>query len=254
MACYHLNRAAPWATELVERMPLQAGAHVLDVACGTGIVARLAAPRVRPGGAVTGLDLNPGMLTVARTLAQAPDVHMTWQEGSALALPFAHATFHVVLCQQGLQFFPDRLAALQAMRRVLVPGGQLGLSVWHAIPHNPYFAALGNALERHVSPEVAAGMRVVCALGEGETLQALLLQAGFCEVRLALRTLVMRFPSVETFIPGQFAATPFADAVTALDMATRTALLEDVRMALQPYTDIEGVAVPNTAHVAVARA
>jgi ubiquinone/menaquinone biosynthesis C-methylase UbiE len=243
----------PWATVLVERVALQPGAHVLDVACGTGIVARLAALRVRPGGTVTGLDLNPGMLAVARTHPHTPDVQMTWQEGSALALPFANATFHVVLCQQGLQFFPDRLAALQEMRRVLVPGGQLGLSVWHAVVHNPYFAALGDALECHVSPEVAASMRAVCALGEAETLQALLLQAGFREVSLTLPTLVMRFASVETFIPGQCAATPFADAVAALDTDARTALLEDIRLALRSYTDSEGVAVPNAAHVAVAR-
>ena len=242
----------PWATDLVERMALQTGERVLDVACGTGSVARLAAQHVSPGGAVTGLDLNPGMLARARTLPQPTDVQMEWREGNAGELPFANAAFHVVLCQQGLQFFPDRLAALREMHRVLVPGGRLALGVWRPLQHNPYLTALGNALERHVSAEVAAGMRAVCALGDAEELRSLLVQAGFRDVRIRIAILVMRFASVEAFIPGQFAATPFAGAVAALDAAARTALLEDVRLALRSYTDDEGVAVPNEAHIAMA--
>jgi ubiquinone/menaquinone biosynthesis C-methylase UbiE len=242
----------PWATDLVERMALQTGERVLDVACGTGSVARLAAQHVRPGGAVTGLDLNPGMLAKARTLPQPTDVQMAWREGNAVALPFANAAFHVVLCQQGLQFFPDRLAALRDMHRVLVPGGRLALGVWRPLQYNPYLAALGNALERHVSAEAAAGMRAVCALSDAEELRSLLVHAGFRDVRIRLAILVMRFASVEAFIPGQFAATPFASAVAALDAAARTALLEDVRLTLQSYTDDEGVAVPNEAHIAMA--
>jgi ubiquinone/menaquinone biosynthesis C-methylase UbiE len=243
----------PWAMDLVERIALQTGEHVLDVACGTGIVARLAAQHVSPGGTVTGLDLNPGMLAMARTLSQPTDVQIGWREGSAVELPFSNAAFHVVLCQQGLQFFPDRLAALREMRRVLVPGGRLALSVWRPIQYNPYMTALGNALDRHVSADVAAGTRAVCALGDAEELRSLLRQAGFCDVRIKIAILVMRFASVEAFIPGQFAATPFAGAVAALDAAARTALLEDVRVALRSYTDDEGVAVPNEAHIAIAR-
>jgi ubiquinone/menaquinone biosynthesis C-methylase UbiE len=241
-----------WATDLIGRLPLHAGEHVLDVACGTGSVARLAAHRVSPGGTVTGLDLNPGMLAVARSLPHAPDVRMDWREGSAMALPSANALFNVVLCQQGLQFFPDRVAALREMHRVLVPGGRLGLSVWRPLQHNPYMAALGNALERHVSAEVAASSRTVCALGDAETLRSLLLQVGFREVCISIATLVMRFVSVEAFVPGQFVATPYARAVAALDAPARTALLEDVRMALRSYTGDTGVAVPTEAHVATA--
>jgi ubiquinone/menaquinone biosynthesis C-methylase UbiE len=242
----------PWATDLVQRVALQTGERVLDVACGTGIVARLAAQHVSPGGAVTGLDLNPGMLSLARTLPQPTDVKTEWREGSAVELPFSNAAFNVVLCQQGLQFFPDRLAALREMHRVLVPGGRLALSVWRPIQYNPYITALGDALERHVNAEVAEGMRTVCALGDAEELRSLLLQAGFRDVRICIAILVMRFASVEAFIPGQFAATPFADAVAALDADARTALLEDVRLALRSYTDDEGVAVPNEAHIAIA--
>ena len=193
----------PWAMDLVERIALQTGEHVLDVACGTGIVARLAAQHVSPGGTVTGLDLNPGMLAMARTFAQPTDVQIGWREGSAVELPFSNA--------------------------------------------------LGNAVDRHVTADAAAGMRAVCGLGDAEELRSLLRQAGFCDVRIKIAILVMRFASVEAFIPGQFAATPFAGAVAALDAAARTALLEDVRVALRSYTDDEGVAVPNEAHIAIAR-
>jgi ubiquinone/menaquinone biosynthesis C-methylase UbiE len=242
----------PWAEDLVDRMALRPGQRVVDVACGTGIVARLAAHRINPGGAVTGLDLNPGMLSVARSLSPPADVTMEWREGSAMTLPFANATFNVVLCQQGLQFFPDRLAALREMYRVLVPGGRLGLSVWRPLRQNPYMAALGDALERRVNAEVATGMRTVCSMGDAEALRSLILQAGFRDARISIQILVMRFASVETFVPGQFAATPFAGTIAALDANARSALLEDVRMALRSYTDDAGVAVPNEAHVAVA--
>jgi ubiquinone/menaquinone biosynthesis C-methylase UbiE len=188
---------------------------------------------------------------VARSFSPTLDVKLEWREGSAVALPFANASFNVVLCQQGLPFFPDRLAALREMHRVLVPNGRLGLSVWRPIQQNPYMAALANALDRRVSVDVGAGVRTVCALGDAEVLRSVLLDAGFREVRICIAIQVMRFSSVETFLPGQFAATPFAEAVAALDASARTALLEDVRSALRPYTDDSRIAVPNEAHVAV---
>src|SRR5689334_8372947 len=130
-----------WAADLVERAALQPGERVLDVACGTGVVARLAAARVGPSGRVAALDLNPGMLAVARTLPGEPGegaaAVIEWYEDSALALPFPEASFEVAFCQLGLQFFPDRPQALQEMRRVLVSGGRLALSVFGPIEHNP---------------------------------------------------------------------------------------------------------------------
>src|SRR5436309_1061779 len=112
---------APWATILIEQAALQPGDRVLDVACGTGVVARLAALQVGSTGQNIGLDNNTGMLAVARSLPPIPGVSLEWQEGNALAMPFADASFDVLLCQQGLQFFPDRSAALCEMHRVLVP-------------------------------------------------------------------------------------------------------------------------------------
>ena len=113
-----------WAADLVDRAALQPGERVLDVACGTGVVARVAAERVGSTGRVAALDVNSGMLAVARSLPAVTGAPVEWHEGSALALPFPDAAFDVAFCQLGLQFFPDRPKALREIRRVLVPDRQ----------------------------------------------------------------------------------------------------------------------------------
>src|SRR6185436_6273038 len=123
----------PWAPLLVETARLAAGERVLDVACGTGVVTRAAAERVGRRGRVVGIDLNPGMIAVARSLAAIDDAPIEWLERSALDLGLDGASFDAVLCQQGLQFFPDKPVALREMRRVLDRNGRLALSVWNNV-------------------------------------------------------------------------------------------------------------------------
>jgi SAM-dependent methyltransferase len=243
----------PWATDLVALAALQPGERVLDVACGTGAVTRLAAQCVGPTGTVTGLDVTPGMLAVARALLPS-GAPIAWHEGTASAIPLADTAFDVVLCQQGVQFFPDRAAALRDMHRVLVPGGRLALSVWRAPRYNPYVEALAEVIAHYLSPEAGASMRAPCAFGELEALRAVVTGGGFQEVCIRIAVWLLRFPSVEEFIPGQLAAIPLAGAIAALDTATRTALLTDIREALWAYKDDEGFAIPMEAHVVIAQA
>src|ERR1044071_8993676 len=139
---------ALWAADLVGRAGLRPGQRVLDVACGTGVVARAAAGQVGRAGRVAGLDINPGMLAVARSLPDGPGPGIGWLQASALALPFPDAAYDVVLCQLGLQFFPDRRAALAEIRRVLVPGGRIGLNVYGPSSRNPAPGAPACALYR----------------------------------------------------------------------------------------------------------
>jgi ubiquinone/menaquinone biosynthesis C-methylase UbiE len=122
---WHILR--PWAQLLVDAAAVAKGERVLDLACGTGLVARVAAQRVGPKGHVIGIDLNPAMIGVAQSL---PPADIEWREGSALAIPLPDESVVVVLCQQGLQFFPDKALALREMQRVLVRGGRVALSVW----------------------------------------------------------------------------------------------------------------------------
>ena len=243
-----------WGQDLVEVAAPSTGQRVLDLACGTGAVARAAAARVGATGHVVGLDLNPAMLAMARAIAHHDGPPIEWREGDATALPFAEATFDLVCCHQGLQFFPDRSAALRDMRRVLVPGGQLALGVWRRLEHQPFYAALTDALERYVSAQAAASLRAAFILGDAQALRALVADAGFREIHIRLRSRITRWPSLEDYVFGYLAGSPMAPAVAALDDTTRTAMLEHITAALQSYVDDDGLAAPWESHVVTAHA
>jgi ubiquinone/menaquinone biosynthesis C-methylase UbiE len=192
------------------------------------------------------------MLAMARMLRQPSGASIEWKEGNVTALPVPEASFDVVLCQQGLQFFPEKPAALREMRRVLVPTGHLVLSVWRRISHCPWQRAVADALERHVSTDAALGIRGAFALGDREELRALVSAAGFRTIRVRIESQMIRYPSVEEFVAGYLSATPVAGIVAKLDEPTRAAILQEVKTSLQPYMDDDGLAAPIEAHVLVA--
>ena len=245
---------ASWAPLVVALGSPREGERVLDVACGTGVVARLAARRVGPSGAVVGLDLNPGMLAVAAAVPGAPrSAPITWREASALSMPLPDAAFDVAYCQAGLQFFPDRPAALREMHRVLVPGGRVGLMVWRGIRHSPGFEALATALERHVSADAAAVMRAPFGLAEADALHALVAGAGFHDVLVQPRAEAVRFPSAVRFVRDQVAGSPLAAHVAKAPAEARADLVEAVARALEAYQVDGALAFPIEAHLASAR-
>ena len=187
----------PWAPLLVERAAVAPGERVLDVACGTGVVTRAAAECAGSGGHVAGIDLNPGMIAVARSLAPAAGAAIEWHEASAHALPFRNSHFDVVLCQQGLQFFPDKALALREMRRVLRHGGRLALSVWNDT--GLYNTALGKALGVHLSHDVAIRFCASRKAPSGQELQRLAADAGFAAIDLRIERMMINLPPVEIF-------------------------------------------------------
>ncbi len=243
----------PWARSLIKDAALRPGERVLDIACGTGVVTLLAAGRVGSGGQVVGLDLNAGMLAMARSRPAPAGARIEWKEGSALALPFTDGSFDIALCQQGLQFFPDRPLALGEMRRVLAPGGRVALSVWRSIDRSPGFLALATALERHAGAEAAAIMRAPFALNDAAELARLTADAGFSDVAVRAATDMVRWPSAEAFVEHQPGATPLAGIVAALAPQAREALRRDVVAALRAHAVTDGVAWPVEAHVVTAR-
>lgn len=242
----------PWAIDLIRLAAPQVGDRVLDVACGTGIVARLSAKYVAPSGKVVGLDFNPRMVATARALPSAPGVSIEWMEGNAVALPLPDAAFDLVLCQQGLQFFPDRLAALREMHRVLASEGRLALSVWRAIRYSPGFALLAEALERHVGPEAASTMRAPFSLSDAEELKGVILKAAFRDVIINSAVKNLQFPSPEEFVRRYVSGSPLAGPFAQVRDDARNALLDDIRRGLQDCANDEGVAFPIEAHLVVA--
>lgn len=187
----------PFARDLVARAAPQPGDRVLDVACGTGVVARLVAPLVAPGGSVVGLDLDPAMLAVARDCADAEGIAVTWHGANAVALPFEDGSFDLVLCQQGLQFMPERSAAVREMRRGLIPDGRVLVAAWAPIAENPVRAAIDRAARERLGFSSIAGR---FGLGDAATLRGLVENAGFADVTIIAVDLTLQFPSYADFV------------------------------------------------------
>ena len=241
------------ADELIEAAELRPGDRLLDVACGTGVVARRAAQRLGGHGRIVGLDINAAMLDVARSTAAAEGLTIEWREGSALELPFEDGAFDVVCCQQALQFFPDRAAALREMHRVLVADGRVALSVFRSIEHRPEVAAIAESLERHAGPGAGATRRAVSALGDADELDRLVSGVGFRDVEIRAVVKMQRDTSVDGYLRRIELSAPSTDPLRRIDDRTRQAILADLRTALQPYLVDDGLALPAPIHVATAR-
>ncbi len=175
----------PWAERLLDRSGLLPGERVLDVACGTGIVARLARQRVGPGARIVAIDKSPVMLATARPLDDSID----WRDGDALSLPVGNEEFDAVFCHQGLQFFSDKPAGLREFRRVLVPGGRVALGVWRSASENTLFGEMDRVAEQFVGPV----HDVRHSFADADALSRLLLDAGFRNVDVMPSTIEARF-------------------------------------------------------------
>jgi ubiquinone/menaquinone biosynthesis C-methylase UbiE len=217
---------------MIELAELRPGERVLDVACGTGVVTRLAAERVG-GAAVAGVDVNPGMLRVARQVTG--DTAIEWREASAEALPLGDETFDVVLCQMGLQFFPDRLGAVREMRRVLIPGGRVVLNLPGPTPRP--LAVLEQALRRHLGPEAGGFVATVFSLHDSEEVGELLAAAGFTEVRVRSERKTLRVPPPEDFLWQYVYSTPIADAASKLSADQRVELQQEFVTGSEPFAE-----------------
>jgi ubiquinone/menaquinone biosynthesis C-methylase UbiE len=245
---------APWASDLIETAALLPGERVLDVACGTGIVARIAARMLGTNGSVSGLDASSPMIAAARAAATAEGVVVEWREGSALALPFAEAAFDAVLCQQGLQFFPERERALREMNRVLRPGGRLVLSVWGPIERSLGFAALADALTHHISPEAGALLSAgPFCLSDADQLRALVADAGFKDIAVRRAVKILHYQSADEFVLRYTVSSSLASVVHGADKGARTALIAEVAEKLEPSGNDRHLEFPIETNVAFAR-
>jgi ubiquinone/menaquinone biosynthesis C-methylase UbiE len=241
----------PWVDATLDAVALKRGDRVLDLACGTGIVARTAMERLGGNGVVVGIDASPLMLAVARRVA--PDID--WREGSAGELPLRSGEqFDVLVCQQGLQFFPDRLAAAGEMRRALTAGGRLAVSTWRPDEEIPFGLELRRVAERHVGPihDRRHGF------GEAAPLEAVLGAAGFRDVQSRKLSRTIRFGDGALFVRLNAMALVgmSADAKSMKDEERErivAAIAADSGEVLNRYTDGRGLAFEISTNLATAR-
>lgn len=234
-----------WVPALTDLLSLQRGQSVLDVACGTGVVTRHVMDQVGPEGHVVGLDMNTNMLEMARRMA--PEIE--WHEGNALDLPFSEQEFDAVVCQQGLQFFPDKPQALREMHRVLRPGGHLALAMWCPIETSPGHHALAQGITRHISEDVASLMYGAFSSGEAEAIRVLLETAGLREVHIRQEERMARFPSLDDFITHVLMGSVVGRSGVKVSDEALKAIIGDVNAALHPDMHPDGLRFPMQAHL-----
>ena len=243
---------ARWTPQFLDYVRPGPGDRVLDVACGTGIVTRNLAPEVGASGRVVGVDLNPDMLAVARDLPAPKGAAIEWLQGDATELPAG--PFDVVTCQQGLQFFPDRLQALREMQRVLAPGGRVVLSVFKGLAHHPVFDALLQAEARYLDQPVES-VATPFTLGEADTIRQLMADAGFGDIQVTSESQVVRFPSADSFMSLTLLAAAAFMPTVAEDSEAQRDLIQAVEGeaggVVRQYEDSDGLSFPMHAHIAV---
>ena len=244
----------PWAKLLLDEAELREGEALIDIATGPGTVARLAAPRLGPRGRIVATDIAQPMLDIARAkpvLKDAAPIEYVLSPAAPLAAP--SGAFDVVLCQQGLQFFPDRPGALGEMRRVLKPGGRAVIAVWAGILRNQVFAAFHAALRASVPAELADLMLAPFNWPRGEELKSAAEEAGFQDVRLLIRALPLVFEQGLEQAVQSFSATPIAPQVAALPQALQDAFFARLREELTPLVVNENVTGEMVSNIAIAR-
>lgn len=235
-----------WAPLLVDVAEVRPNSSVLDVACGTGIVARAAAGRVGGGGRVVGLDRSEAMLRVATRLLPEAEFRV----GDAAALPFGDASFDAVLCQAALMFFPDPQAALAEMARVVTTEGTVGLQVWGRLESSPGYLEFVEVAVQH-APEAIGLLSTYFVHGDLEGLARIVGAAGLEVTGTTTRLGAMRYDSIDDFVTTEVESTPLIDRI---DEQTYGNIRADAHEALRPFlTDTGGVELPIEGHVVVAR-
>jgi ubiquinone/menaquinone biosynthesis C-methylase UbiE len=227
---------------------VRAGQSVLDVACGTGVVARAAVDRVGPTGSVTGVDLNEAMLAVARRLAPG----IEWHQGDAAALPFEDDRFDAVVCQMALMFFPDPVAALSEMARVARPGATVAAVVPASLASSPGYSSFAEVVARHAGRDAVGLVTSYFALGDLDGLRAMFTEAGLTELESSTRTGHARFGSIDDYVATEVEGSPLVERI---DDDTYRAIRVDCVRELSEYVvgDDGAVAVPFDCHAVAGR-
>jgi ubiquinone/menaquinone biosynthesis C-methylase UbiE len=238
---------AEWAPRLIEIAGVRSGDAVLDVACGTGIVARTAADIVGSDGRVVGVDLNEAMLTVAARVRPG----IEWRQGDVAKLPFADGVFDAVLCQMALMFFPDRARAVGEMTRVTKPDGTVAVCVPASLDAQPAYGPFVAMAARHAGPEAVSLLSTYWACGDLGELTDVVESAGLRVTMATTVAGVARFASPEELVATEVESTPLIQRISDQVYAR---IKSEAAEVLQPYTTTTGsVEVPLVGHLVAAR-
>ena len=238
-----------WTKHLIEGAGIREGSHVLDVACGTGVLARDALSRTGPGGRVAGVDPAPGMLAAAKEIEPSID----WVLCSAEALELDDETFDCVISQFGMMFFQDRQKSAEEMFRVLRPGGSLAIAVWNTVEQNPAYADIIAVLQEQVGTAAADALRLPFSLGNTDEVTAVLDKSGFTGISVETEVEPAQFPSPRHMVEAELRGwLPLFD-ICLSEAEIADVLIESDRT-LSKYAGSSGKAVfPTSAHVITAR-
>ncbi len=236
---------APFVEALVTSS-VRSGDAVLDVACGTGFATRAAAAISGRGARVEGVDLNPAMVDCARALPDGSGADLRWSVASGLDLPFGHDEFDAVICQQGLQFFPDPGAGVGEMSRVTRPGGRVGLTVWSPSEGTPFLERETVMLARHVGGDQAEYTTAESQLRSWFT------SAGVSDVVIELVEVEVELPPVQTYVPEHLKALPWSVGFFALGEEEQAAALAELDAELAEYRTDSGLRIPFRSYLAAA--
>lgn len=232
-----------WAKRVADAAQIEEGDSVLDVACGTGVLARAAFEKIGQNGSVTGVDINDGMLAVA----ESKNANIEWRKAPAEDLPFEDDSFEKVVSQFGLMFFEDRAKALTEMARVLKPEGILAVAVWNRLETSPGYAEMTELLRRLFGDKIASALEAPFVLGDKKILSKLFAEAGMETAEIKTETGTARFPSIESWIHTDIRGWTLADAI---DDEMYRLLLFEAQKTLLPFADENGkVASDISAHI-----
>jgi ubiquinone/menaquinone biosynthesis C-methylase UbiE len=234
-----------WVEPVLQAAEVGPGDRMLDVACGSGVVARTAAERVAPDGKVTGVDLNPAMLAVARRVA--PDID--WRQGDAVALPFGERAFDVVTCQAAIFFFLDPTAALSEMARVTRPGGRVAVQAFSALPAQSAYGPWVDMVARHAGPDAVELLGTYWAHGDAEVMSGRCADAGLRVTAIHQHSRPAYFPNIQTMVLTEVNATPLGDR---LDQKILDQILAESQEILRQFVQDGRLVIPLAGYVLAA--